>query len=193
MTKANIINDLYANYLDDRVNGIEALIKAITKESVMLLHDADHAQDFVIEVWLELPALEVTYSFAAWLYKCLRNKRAGLYRSSRSHRKIRLEQPPIIRDYEGVPLSDEDVLDYFYFKSIHEPKDSPDEEELLATIPDPVIRRIGELILDGKSQKDIAALLGIRPVTLRKRLQRYRGSITLSSLSQFTVSQRLLS
>ena len=51
MTKANIINDLYANYLDDRVNGIEALIKAITKESVMLLHDADHAQDFVIEVW----------------------------------------------------------------------------------------------------------------------------------------------
>jgi hypothetical protein len=49
MTKANIINDLYANYLDDRVNGIEALIKAITKESVMLLHDADHAQDFVID------------------------------------------------------------------------------------------------------------------------------------------------
>lgn len=175
--KSARLNALYANYQAGPEIGLDPLLSAVRARAYRMLQDPDFAQDMTIDVWQLLPTLEIHTSFTAWLATRLRWRVTDQQRLV-TREADRMQQPPVIIGEDDEPLSHDESLElvsYRWHKStgqlaIKEPK--PD----LDSIHDPVIRQTADMILDGKTQAEVAAALNLKPATLRKRLQRFRDS-----------------
>src|SRR4051812_28122824 len=102
------LNALYASYLADNSGNEYELLTAIRQIAAHRFRDEygrkdeDAVQDFVLNVWQQLPELVVERSFAAWLQHRLEWRVKSNYRNTRA-RNRREQQPPVMFDAEGEP------------------------------------------------------------------------------------------
>lgn len=176
MSKSEVINGIYRSYRPSENETcqeyLEPLLSEVFKTARRYFYDDDAAQEFTIQIWRELDDIEVAKSFAAYLHRRLTCDRLDLYRRQARNPE---QQPPEILDADGKPFCDEEVLDILRYRSL--PRDgrpAPDIDEMMASIGDPFVRRVAELLRQKKSLRKCAQVLEMPPATLRKRLERYR-------------------
>ena len=165
------INDLFAAYCQDH-NQLEPLLTAARRLALRVTRNEDFAQQAITDLWTLLPNLDlpVDTSFYGWLMTRLR------WRSLDGQRRTTKEiPPPTLEDEDGNALTDDETLGALAFHH-SAPVEISDIEDRIAAIPDPFVRQVADLMLDGLSQKEIANQVGVGLAALKKRLQRFRES-----------------
>jgi DNA-directed RNA polymerase specialized sigma24 family protein len=165
------LNQLYSTYVENPTSyNLDDLLTAIRKVAMSVFHDDDQAQDFLVEVWPLLPELKIRDNFNGWLRTRLYWRDLNNHTANQSCRE---EQPPVMFDDDGEQMTDEEVLALLdYQHKLRQPKAI---EVDLSTIDDPIVRYIAERLLQGYTQTEIAAEMGINRQTLYQRLYRYRS------------------
>lgn len=134
------------------------------------LGDPSAAEDLTQEVFLEayshLPSFRREASFTTWIYRIAHNKVANALRS-------RKHEVPLLEERLEAP------------KESPPPALDPEEKQALLALLPPKQRQVLELNLEGASQKEIAAFLGIPHGTVRSRLFYARKKLRQSSSNNF--------
>lgn len=174
MSRSADLNALYEAYCMDRDAGLEPLLAAVSKAAANMFDDQDAAQELIIFVWAVLPTLKIKSSFAAYLHRLASWRRIDGWRRA-AKRAEHEQQPPVIIDHDGHQLSDEESLSRLLYESDRDTTVHPE------VITSPFIRAVAEMLLDGLTQAEVAASLGLSPVALRGRLYRHRQEYSLAA------------
>jgi DNA-directed RNA polymerase specialized sigma24 family protein len=158
------IDAQYAAYLSGSIT-LDALLSIVNAKAVWVLKDDDAAQEFTIETWQHLP-IPVS-SLAWWLRGRLYWRQRDLYRQLKDNKEVPISH--VISPYSEE--STEDKLDELHLKA--KGNDTPSDRRLDSL--DPFWHKVAGLLEVGFTQEETAEKLGIKPATLRKRLERLRS------------------
>jgi RNA polymerase sigma factor (sigma-70 family) len=153
MKSSAISLDVLYAHRDDSPAATDAFYAAIRSYALCRLErDEDAAQDVLVSVFTSLEGFDERMPFKHWLDALITN-----------HQNARIRE--LIEERETlVELTDQTVPAY-----------APSDDFLdISFITDPTTKRIAELILQGYSQTEVAAELGMTQQAISARLSRLR-------------------
>lgn len=167
------LDDLFHAYRSDR-RRVDPLLTDMRRIALWILRDEDAAQDALLDAWPMLADLELPEgaTFFGWWVTRLTWRSVEAYRALQRH-PVREEQPPLIEDGEGGTMTTDEALSAAAYHHSGT-AEIPDVEDRIATIPDPLVRRAADMLLDGLTQTEVARRLEVSIGALKMRLKRFR-------------------
>jgi RNA polymerase sigma-70 factor (ECF subfamily) len=122
----------------------------------------DLGQEILVQLWRSFPSFDRRCRFSTWMYRVALNTAISFRRSESSRKRLVDTAEPLLLDLAPAPESESEETQAMY--------------RIIASLP-PLHRALVLLYLDGNSQEEMAAILGITPSNVATRLNRLKISM----------------